>query len=301
MAKQLKIAVIISFFVATFCGLSRTAHSSGPRGDGELSLYRYHTNGAVEVVIHSKGEYNANALAKVNHLMRCRGNDGVYPINRELINLIDHIQDHFGVETVEIISGYRSPAFNRDLKEIGRGVASESLHTKGMAADIHIDEISEEALWKHVKGLGVGGAGLYPCYDFVHIDVGRQAAWIEPDCTERKLVGLDNNPNPDWKIITNKNTYRRGDIITYTVNSPEVLLRGGPPVVGRDSSKVYSGNTRTAPAHLEKFKKGVWEKQKDIDFASQKFPTKDLPYGKYCIVYGINPPVYSNEFYIKKK
>ena len=307
MTRQLKILVIISFFATALCGFSRAGFSSSPKGDGKLSLYSYRANEAVEVVIHSNGAYDTYGLAKVNHLMRCRGNDRVFPIDRRLVDLIDNIQDHFGVETIEIISGYRSPAFNRKLKQEGHNVARESLHTKGLAADIHIDEISEEAVWKYVKGLGVGGAGLYPCYDFVHVDVGRKTAWGEADCATRKLVGLDNNPNPDWKITTNKNNYRRGDTVTFTVNSPEILLRGGkgspaillrggPPAVGRDSSKVYSGN-----AHLEKFNRGIWKKQKDINFSSRKFTAQDLLYGKYRIVYQTTPQTYSNEFYIKKQ
>lgn len=308
MTRQLKILVIIGFFAAALCGFSRAGFSSPPKGDGRLSLYSYRANETVEVVIHSNGTYDTNGLAKVNNLMRCRGNDSVFPIDRRLVDLIDNIQDHFGVDTIEIISGYRSPAFNRTLKQKGHNVARESLHTKGLAADIHIDEISEEAVWKYVKSLGVGGAGLYPCYDFVHVDIGRQATWAEPDCAQRKLVGLDLNPNPEWKIITNKNNYRRGDTILFTVEhlrgvkgSPAILLRGGPPAVGRDSSKVYSGNTRTAPAHIEKFKRGVWENIKAIDFSSRKVITKGLPYGKYRIVYQTNPPTYSNEFYVKKQ
>lgn len=296
MARQFKIAVIIGFFVSTICGFDCMAVASDPRGDGKLPLYRYHTNDAAEVVIHSNGSYNEEELAKVDHVMRCRGNGSIHKIDRRLIDLIDHIQDRFGADTVEIISGYRSPAFNQKLNQEGHNVASESLHTQGMAADIHIDEISEEAVWRYVKSLGAGGAGYYPCYDFVHVDVGRKAVWAESDCAKRKLVGLDNNPNPDWKITTNKNNYRRSDAVEFIVNPPEVLLRGGPPAVGRDSSKVYSGN-----AHLEKFRRGEWKKQKDIDFRSKKFAVKDLPYGKYRIVYEITPPAYSNEFYIKQR
>jgi len=296
MARQLKTLVIIGFFVTAICGFSRSSPASEPKGDGSLSLYSYRANEAVQVTIHSNGKYNPSELSKVHYIMRCRGNDSVYDIDRRLIDLIDNIQDHFGADTIEIISGYRSPQFNKDLKDSGRGVATESRHTKGLAADIHIYEISEEAVWKYVKSLSVGGAGLYPCYDFVHIDIGRKATWREADCAKRKLVGLDNNPNPDWKITTNKNNYRRNDIISFTVNPPEGLLRGGPPVVGRDSSKVYSGN-----AYLEKFRRGEWKKQMDINFSSKKFLATDLPYGKYRIVYKVNPPAYSNEFYIKKK
>lgn len=278
MARQLKILVIIAFFGTTICGFGRYALASDPKGDGRLSLYGYRANEDVQVVIHSNGNYNEDELSKVYEIMRCRGNGSVHKIDRRLIDLIDNIQDHFGADTVEIISGYRSPEFNQRLKQEGHNVASESLHMKGMAADIHIDEISEEAVWKYVKSLGVGGAGVYPCYDFVHIDVGRKAVWAEADCAQRKLVGLDNNPNPDWKITTNKNNYHRSDTIMFTSN--------------RNASSY---------AYLEKFRRGKWNKQGDIDLSSGKFAASDLPYGKYRIVYETNPPAYSNEFYIKKK
>jgi len=297
MARQLKTIVIIAFFATSMFGFSNASPASNPSGDGKLSLYRYHTNDAVEVVIRSNDKYNADELAKVYKAMRCRGNGAIHEIDRRLIDLIDHIQDHFGADTVEIISGYRSPEFNKDLKESGHGVASESLHTKGMAADIHIDEISEEAVWKYAKNLGVGGAGFYPCYDFVHVDVGHQAVWAENDCTKRKLVGLDNNPNPDWQIITNKNNYKRGDTITFTAAChPERMWTDLEETCPRSEGSRFSGN-----AYLEKFHRGVWKKQKDIDFRSKKFSAADLPYGKYRVVYQTNPSAYSNEFYIKKQ
>ena len=278
MARQLKTVVIIGFFVAALCTFSRVTPASDPIGDGKLSLYSYWSNESVQVTIRSSGEYDEDELSKVYRIMRCRGNNSVYRIDRRLIDLLDHIQDHFDVDTIEIISGYRSPKFNKKLRDDGHNVARESNHMKGTAVDIHVDEISEEALWKYVKTLKLGGAGIYPCNDFVHVDLGRVHSWQEPDCASRKLVGLDNNPNPDWKITTNKNNYGRGDVIVFTSNK-------------QPSSK---------KAHLERFHRGEWKKQNDIDFDLKKFPAKGLPFGKYRIVYEASPPAYSNEFYIKK-
>ncbi len=216
--------------------------------------------------------------------------------------MLDHIQDHFGAETVEIISGYRSKAFNNMLRADGRGAASESLHTKGLAADIHIDEVTEEALFNYAKSLMGGGVGIYPRYAFVHVDTGPVRVWSEDPWPRRVLVGTENNPNQTWTAVTDKNIYSRG-------NSIDVVVTNN----GYEKRKFTSRDV-----WLQHFRKGDWSEKNRIEVGGENRNLNpgetvkiswgippEQPYGKYRLVISPKkgskePPFYSNEFYIKK-
>ncbi len=299
---QLKLYVIITIIpVATFVFIPHSCAAAHPKGDGTLSLYSYHTGDVLDVTFRTTRGYNKGALEKIHYVMRSRGDDKIHRISTKLIDLLDNIQDHFGVETVEIISGYRSSAFNEYLIDDGRGAAGESLHIKGMAADIHIDEITERALWDYVKTLGAGGAGYYPRYNFVHVDVGPRRVWQESPPARRVLTGIENSPNKGWAVLTDKNIYRPGETISFTITN-ELMERS--PLVKN--------------LWFQRFRKGTWGEQTIIHKSKRTakldtgqsythvWESADLKPGKYRIVvfpsrdYDV-PPAYSNEFYIKKR
>lgn len=285
--------VIIGFFLVTLLMAAGTVQGAGKiRGDGKLTLYSYHTDDVLEVTFRTAKGYDRSALEKIYRLMRSRGDDAVYPISTDLIDLLDAIQDRFGAETVEIISGYRSSEFNEDLIVNGRGAASESLHTKGMAADIHIDEITERAVWEYAKSIGRGGAGYYPRHNFVHVDVGPARIWRDPDPKRRILTGVDLNPNPDWTALTDRNIYRQGEPVAFTVSKRTGMSSG-------DIAIWY-----------DRFSKGKWSKHKLIEKSVKsnlyEWKPGKIPFGKYRFVVFVSrdkktPPVYSNEFYIKRQ
>src|SRR5579885_2922894 len=148
-------------------------------GDGTLNLYTYYLKGGVRIQYRDGDRLLPDALKKIEKLFRSRDSEQEMPIDSRLIELIDQIEDHFGVRQVEIISGFRSSAFNTELKATGHNVANESFHTKGMAADIHLDEINEKTWRDYALSLGKGGVGFYPSLDFVHVDVGPVRTWGE--------------------------------------------------------------------------------------------------------------------------
>jgi uncharacterized protein YcbK (DUF882 family) len=63
------------------------------------------------------------------------------------------------------------------LREQGHGVAENSLHTKGMAADIRIAGRSLALVRRAAISLKTGGVGYYPESRFVHVDIGRVRTW----------------------------------------------------------------------------------------------------------------------------
>jgi hypothetical protein len=84
-------------------------------------------------------------------------------IDPKLIEMLEAVRERFG-RPVAIISGYRSPAWNKKV-----GGASRSFHVKGMAADIKIAGLSPAELYRFCDTRWpVSGLGLYRSW--VHID-----------------------------------------------------------------------------------------------------------------------------------
>ncbi len=113
----------------------------------------------------------------MEHTLRCHGKSENYPISLKLIELIDYLQDHFGAEEIQIVSGYRSPEYNSKISLYSSRVAHNSLHMKGLAVDIRLPGVSKHALGSYAASLKSGGVGVYAGSDFVHIDVGPIRRW----------------------------------------------------------------------------------------------------------------------------
>ena len=147
-------------------------------GDGKISLVDVHTGERVNVVYRDRdGRYSDSALEAIDYTLRCHGSGKEIPISLKLVELVDHIQDNFGAETVKVVSGYRSKGYNKRLRRRNRRVARESLHTHGLAMDIKIPGIHKRQLGRFAKKLRAGGVGVYRSSTFVHLDVGPVRKW----------------------------------------------------------------------------------------------------------------------------
>ena len=76
-------------------------------------------------------------------------------------------------EPMVLISGYRSPKTNGDLK----GTATNSLHMQGYALDLRQPGVSTSTLHRAAVSLKGGGVGMYTKDAFVHVDCGRVRYW----------------------------------------------------------------------------------------------------------------------------
>lgn len=260
---------------------SSLTYSSPIRGDGHLSLYYDARKESLDITFRDKnGQLIPTAVDKIITFLRSPDNQ-THAINIDLIDLVDAIQDHFHEPVIEVISGYRSPNYNRTLKETGHAVANESLHMQGMAMDIHLDTTTEEAVRDYALSLHQGGVGWYPQNDFVHVDVGPVRTWGHAETT-RKFVGLNNNTGP-LTLRSNDNRYFRNDKINISV----------------------SPSPKSFPWELERFDRGAWKLEYSsgrkslfhADFQIPTLVTKKLPRGRYRI--RIQDSL-SNEFYLKK-
>ena len=141
-----------------------------------LRLHNVHTGERLHTRYWVKGIYNQNEMHRIDYLLRCHYTNVVKPIDIKVIDLLCELKDLFACkEEISIISGYRSPQYNEDLRRLGRHVAAGSLHVAGLAIDFAIPGVQTNELSRAAIQLKAGGVGLYT--DFVHIDVGRMRHW----------------------------------------------------------------------------------------------------------------------------
>jgi uncharacterized protein YcbK (DUF882 family) len=289
---------VLSWFI--FPSLCHGASTTYPHGDGQVRIFNYHLDEFGEIQFRKDGALLPEGLKQANHLLRSRDNSQVTEIDPRLLDLIDYLQDHFVADTIEVISGYRRKEFNEELYKTGHSVSPVSLHTKGEALDIHIDEIREETLRDYLLSLKLGGVGYYGPLDFVHIDTGPVKSWEEPSGS-RKLVGVL-DPHAPIKLTSNKNDYLPGETLYFSWDLQP----------GVDRSKIKE-------VKLEHFWRGKWISCESKFFPEKNFglPSSSLasecpnsaggnlsPYGKFRWTFkqeGSDALLSSNEFYLKKQ
>lgn len=142
-----------------------------------LSLHNVHT-GERLTETYWRGGYQAESLARINHLLRDWRSGEVIEIDRNLLDLLHAVSQRLGTtETFDIISGYRSPKTNANLRKKSSGVAKNSFHTKGKAMDIHLPGQGLKGLRNAAWEMQAGGVGYYAKSGFVHVDTGRVRYW----------------------------------------------------------------------------------------------------------------------------
>ena len=121
------------------------------------------------VKVYSKAKEGNVKLSKnftVKEFACSDGTDTVF-VSLVLVNLLQKIRDHFG-KAVIINSAYRTEAHNKAI-----GGATYSQHKYGLAADIHINDVTSKEIAAYVETLmpNRGGIGIYK--SFTHVDVRR--------------------------------------------------------------------------------------------------------------------------------
>jgi len=148
------------------------------RGERHLKFFNTHTQERLEVCYRRDNQYHPEAIEAVNNILRDHRTNEIHPIDLRLLDLLHIIRAKAGQDScLHIISGYRSPTTNAELRRRSRRVATKSLHMLGHAVDIRIPGVRTTTVRKIAMGLNQGGVGFYRKSDFVHIDIGRVRAW----------------------------------------------------------------------------------------------------------------------------
>jgi uncharacterized protein YcbK (DUF882 family) len=163
-------------------GLAGSAALGAPAlaagGARSIAFTNLHTGESLSATYWEAGAYVPDALAALNHLLRDYRTGEIHAIAPNLFDLIASLRGRLETNaTVQVISGYRSPATNAALHARSEGVASHSLHMQGLATDLRIAGVDLGHLRDAAWSLQGGGVGFYPQSQFVHMDVGRVRSW----------------------------------------------------------------------------------------------------------------------------
>lgn len=151
------------------------------RGAGDvrrIQMYSGRTGEKLNTIYWIDGEYIPEALDEVSHFMRDWRSNQVKTIDARTIDIASAAHRLMDIsEPYMLLSGYRSPKTNNMLRSRSRGVAKNSLHMRGQAADLRLASRSVKQMAQAAKACKAGGVGAYYGSNFVHMDCGDVRTW----------------------------------------------------------------------------------------------------------------------------
>jgi uncharacterized protein YcbK (DUF882 family) len=146
-------------------------------GDGQIQLTNAKTNQSARVHYRlSDGSYPQAEHRQIDRLFGISADSADY-VDLRLVSFLDYFEDRFQ-QPIVIISGYRSPEYNENLRAKGRLAARASLHMEGMAADLLLRKGLSAKAFPLLKALQCCGVGYYHG-DSLHLDTGPARFWDE--------------------------------------------------------------------------------------------------------------------------
>lgn len=174
---------LLGAFAATAVTAAPTfANAAGfLRGAGDvrrLRMYSGRTGERMDTIYWIEGEYIGEAVREINLFMRDWRNGKAVNIDTRTIDIMAASHRLLQVnEPYMLLSGYRSPETNAMLRSQSSGVARNSLHMRGQAADLRLDQRSVTQISRAAAACRAGGVGRYSGSNFVHMDCGPVRSW----------------------------------------------------------------------------------------------------------------------------
>ena len=151
------------------------------RGAGDIRkvrMYSGRTGESIDTIYWIEGEYIPEVMQEINHFMRDWRTGTSVKIDGRTIDIVAAAHRLMDIsEPYMMLSGYRSPQTNAMLRSKSRGVAKNSLHMKGQAADLRLKSRSVGQMAKAASACAAGGVGKYSRSNFVHMDCGPVRLW----------------------------------------------------------------------------------------------------------------------------
>lgn len=151
------------------------------KGAGDIRRIKMHsgrTGETIDTIYWIEGEYIPEVLKEINHFMRDWRSDETIKIDPRNVDTMAAAHRLMDVnEPYMMLSGYRSPSTNAMLRSRSRGVAKNSLHMRGQAADLRLESRSVGQMAKAAAACASGGVGRYSRSNFVHMDCGPVRSW----------------------------------------------------------------------------------------------------------------------------
>lgn len=175
-------ALLGAFAATTLAAAPTFSKAAGfLRGSGDIrriKMYSARTGEKLDMIYWVEGEYIRDAVKEVHHFMRDWRTGDVKAIDLRTIDIMAAAHNLLDVnEPYMLLSGYRSPKTNAMLRRRSSGVAKNSLHLKGQAADLRLSSRSVSQVSRAAASCRAGGVGRYTGSNFVHMDCGPVRTW----------------------------------------------------------------------------------------------------------------------------
>jgi len=171
-----------TFAATTIAAAPVMANATGfLRGAGDirrLRMYNGRAGESLDMIYWIEGDYVRPALEEINYFFRDWRDNSVHRIDQRTIDILT--ASHRLMETDEpftLLSGYRSPATNAMLRSRSSGVARNSRHLRGEAADVQMQSRSVRQMYQAARACNAGGVGRYSRSNFIHVDCGPVRSW----------------------------------------------------------------------------------------------------------------------------
>eukprot|EP00581_Thalassiosira_minuscula_P029942 CAMPEP_0183761650 /NCGR_PEP_ID=MMETSP0739-20130205/8564_1 /TAXON_ID=385413 /ORGANISM="Thalassiosira miniscula, Strain CCMP1093" /LENGTH=194 /DNA_ID=CAMNT_0025999833 /DNA_START=26 /DNA_END=606 /DNA_ORIENTATION=- len=170
-------ALLGAFAATTVAAAPTFSNAAGfLRGSGDIRrirMYSGRTGERIDMIYWIEGQYIKDAVKEVNYFMRDWRTDGVKSMDLRTVDIMAAAHNLMDAdEPYMLLSGYRSPQTNAMLRSRSRGVAKNSLHMKGQAADLRLSTRSVSQMARAAAACRGGGVGRYSGSNFVHMDCG---------------------------------------------------------------------------------------------------------------------------------
>lgn len=201
----------------------RSTQDAVANGDTRsISIVHMHTKEAMTVTFRRNGQYDSEALQRLNWLLRDWRLDQPTRMDPRLFDVAWEVHRETGSsQPFHVVSAFRSPGTNSMLRRRSRGVAKHSQHTMGKAMDFYLPDVSPATVRAVGMRLQRGGVGYYPSAytPFIHLDVGSVRSW--PRMTRDQLARLF----PDGRTV---HIPADGQPMQgYEIAKAEIIARGG--------------------------------------------------------------------------
>lgn len=181
MAQKFILILILSLFLwgMTVPVLAKSAAQGRffMTGDGRLVIRS--VSGKILDVRYQKedGSLDDEAFAQIDAVFGFPTSMMGENISRRMLGMLDYFSDLVAPgKTIVMASGYRSQAYNNQLRKLGRTAAKTSTHIDGMAIDFSIAGVDGKEFWELIRHRDCCGAGNYGG-NVIHIDSGRPRFW----------------------------------------------------------------------------------------------------------------------------
>ena len=174
---------VLGAFAATAIAAAPTyANAFGfMRGAGDIRRIRMYSGRLgehLDTIYWIEGEYIPEALTEINKLMRDWRSGQTINIDTRTIDIMAASHNMLDADApYMLLSGYRTPNTNAMLRSRSRGVARNSLHMQGQAADLRLEGRSVAQIARAAVSCSAGGVGKYSRSNFVHMDCGQVRVW----------------------------------------------------------------------------------------------------------------------------